>query len=263
MGSLPFILRAFWLLIVCLQLVVLTTMTVRRLFRDLPALYLYVFLNLCQTPIAYATFSLFGYQSWTTYYIGWISQAVVVSARWFVVCQLCYLMLGQFRGIWAITWRALIACGGIVLVVAIALGGHDFARLFNTFDLALELSIATVLAVFFAFARYYKVPVLPSLRSIGIAFCLYSCFRALNDAVLQKFLREYSSTWSLIDEVTYVATLALLVSAVILLRRLPAQNVLLLPANAYAAFVPHANEHLSALNDRLSELLNAKRPEKR
>lgn len=259
MGNLAFTLRAAWALIVCLQLIVLVTMTTRRQFRDLLALYIYVCLALCENPVLYAIYSLFGYQSWTAYYSGWIFQAVVVSARWFVVCQLCYLMLGQFRGIWGIAWRVLVACGGVVLAIAFTLGGHDIVRRVTTFDLSLELSIATVLAVFFAFARYYKVAMLPSLRSVGIAFCLYSCFRALNDAVLQKFLRDYSNTWTLLDEVTYIATLTLIASAVFLLHRLPTQNVRLLPAHVYAAYMPQVNERLIALNARLSEMLSAKR----
>ena len=258
MGNLAFIPRAMWALIVCLQVVVLVTMTARRQFRDLLALYLYICLALCENPVFYVIYSLFGYQSWTAYYAAWIFQAVVVSVRWLAVCQLCYLMLGQFRGIWGIAWRVLVACGVAVLAVAFLFGGHDVVRLVTTFDLSLELSIATVLAVFFAFARYYQVPIIASLRSIGIAFCLYSCFRALNDAVLQKFLHDYSNTWTLFDEVTYVATLALITSAVFILHRLPTQNVRLLPAHAYATFIPQANERLSALNARLSDMLNAK-----
>lgn len=256
MGNLPFILRSVWVLIVCLQLIVLVTMTARGLFRDLFALYAYVFLALCETPVLYAVYSYFGYRSWTAYYTAWILQAVVVAARWFVVCQLCHLILGQFRGVWGLALGILATCGAAVLILALAVGGHDVVRIVNTLDLSLELSIATVLAVFFAFARYYRVPVVSPLRSIGIAFCLYSSFRALNDAVLQKLLRGYSSTWNLFDEVTYVATLVLIAVAVFLLHRLPSRNVQLLPAHAYASFIPQANERLSSLNDRLSQLLS-------
>ncbi len=259
MGNLPFILRAVWALIVCLQLIVLAMMTARKQFRELPALYLYICLTLCETPFLYGIYSMFGYQSWTAYYAACISQAVAVAARWLVVCQLCYLMLGQFRGVWGIAWRVLVACGVAVLVVAFALGGHDVVRMVNTFDLAIELAIAAVLVVFFAFARYYKVQTLTSLRSMGIAFCLYSGFRALNDAILQRLLREYASTWTLLDEITYVATLSLIASAIFLLRRLPAQTVHLLPAQTYAVFMPQVNERLTALNERLGELLSTKR----
>ncbi len=263
MGNLAFIPRAAWAVIVCLQLIVLVTMTARRQFQDLLALYVYICLALCENPVMYAIYSVFGYQSWTAYYAAWIFQAVVVSARWLAVCQLCYLVLGQFRGIWGVIWRSLVVCGAAVLVLALALGGHDVVRVVSTFDLALELSIAAVLAVFFAFASYYRVAIVPSLRSIGIAFCLYSCFRALNDAVLQKFLRDYSNAWTLFDEVTYVATLVLIAAAVFLLHRLPRQKVTMLPAQAYAAYVPQANERLSALNTRLSEILSAKGPGRR
>jgi hypothetical protein len=260
MGNLSFILRAVWVLIVALQLIVLVTMTARGLFRDLSTLYVYICLELFETPIIYAVYTLFGYQSWTSYYTAWTFQAVTVAARWLVVCQLCYLILGRFRGVWNFSLAILGTCAGTVLILAFAVGGHDFVRIVNTFDLALELSIATTLAVFFAFARYYKISIVPALRSVGIALCLYSCFRALNDAVLQKLLREYANTWSLFDEITYVATLVLIAVAVFLLHRLPAQNVRLLPAHAYASFVPQANERLSSLNDRLGQMLRMKGP---
>ena len=263
MGNLSFILRAMWVLIVGLQLIVLATMTVRGLFRDLSALYVYICLALCETPIFYAVYSLFGYQSWTAYYTAWIFQAVTVSARWFVVCQLYYLILGRFRGLWSFALWILAGCGGAVLILALATGGHDVVRIVTTFDLALELSIATTLAVFLAFARYYKISIVPGLRSIGVALCLYSSFRALNDAVLQKLLREYASAWSLFDEITYFATLVLIAAAVFLLHRLPAQNVRLLSAHAYASFIPQANERLSSLNNRLGQMLNMKGPKQR
>jgi hypothetical protein len=144
------------------------------------------------------------------------------------------------------------------LLVALPLGRHDFVRLLSTFDLGLELSMATVLVGFFLFARYYRVEVQHSLRSIGIAFCLYSIFRAFNDSVLQTFLRNYSNTWNVVDEVTYIATLTLLGSAVYVLRSEDVRKVVLLPRTAYAELTPQVNERLKALNERLNRLLNSK-----
>jgi len=262
MGNLAPLLRVVWLLSVSLQVIGLLVMTVRKQLREFNALYIYLIIGLAQTPLMFAVYSLAGYQSWTAFRVGWISQAVVVFARWVAVCQLCQVMLSQFRGIWGVTWRALLFFGLATLGVAVSLGGHDFVRIITTFDMGIELSIATVLAAFFAFARYYQIHVLHSLRSMGVAFCLYSCFRALNDAILQKFLREYSNAWNLIDGVTYVATLALIVGAVYLLRDARQANVRLLSAAAYAAYMPAANARLLALNNRLSAVLKSKMSDK-
>jgi len=199
-----------------------------------------------------------GFGSWPAYWTAWISQAVIVTARWLAVCELCRNVMGQFQGIWALAWRVLAALGSLALLVALVLGRHDFVRLVSTFDLGLELSMATVLVGFFLFARYYRVEVQNSLRSMGIAFCLYSIFRAFNDSVLQTFLRNYSNTWNVVDEVTYIATLTLLGSAVYVLRSEDERKVVLLPRTAYAELAPQMNERLKALNERLNRLLNSK-----
>jgi len=147
--------------------------------------------------------------------------------------------------------------------LALLLGGHDFVRLVNTFDLSLECSMAAVLVVFFLFARYYRVVIHQSLRSMGIGFCLYSCFRAFNDSILQSALRSYSATWNLVDEVTYLATLVLFASAVYALQPRPVQKkVNLLSGDVYSEFIPHVNERLTRLNERLTQLLKSRAADK-
>lgn len=255
MGNMAFSLRLIWGGIVGLQIIVLAIMVRKKLFREFPCLFAYLVVALLQTPIIYLVYAVAGYQSWVAYRVGWTSQSVVVVARWFAVCELCYAILGQYRGIWALAWRALVAFGSASLFAALFWGGHDFIRLVSTFDLAIELSAATVMTVFFLFVRFYEVDVIAPLRSITLAFCLYSCFRALNDVVLQKFLRTYTETWNLTDEITYVATLVLIGSAVYLLRLPSVASVELLPQRVYASFMPQANVRLNVLNEKLRELL--------
>jgi hypothetical protein len=230
-------------------------MTGKKQYRDFPAIYLYLLIGLAESPLLYFVYLIRGFDSSAAYWTAWIAQAVVVLARWIAVCELCYSILGQFRGVWALTWRVLALFGAAALSVAILLGGHDYTRLINTFDLGLEFSIATVIVVFFAFTRFYDIYVLPSLRSIGIAFCLYSCFRAANDTVLQRLLHGYAATWSVVDGVTYLATLTLIASAVYVLHAQPERTVKLFPQQVYAQFMPPANERLAALNERLQELM--------
>src|SRR5689334_18993702 len=126
MGNLAISIKIAWLAAIALQLIVLATMTAKKQFRDFPALYGYILINLCQAALVYVIYSQFGYQSWTAYRTVWISQAVVVLARWIFVCQLCYIILGQFRGIWGVAWRVLLAFGAAALALAIWIGGHDF-----------------------------------------------------------------------------------------------------------------------------------------
>lgn len=257
MSHIALIQRALWLVTIGLQIAILLIMTGKRLYRNFPAIYCYLLIGLAESPLLYFVYQARGYESWGAYWTAWVSQGVVVLARWIAVCEVCHAILGQFRGVWALTWRVLAVSGAIALLAAVIFGGHDYARLINTFDLGLEFSIATVLVVFFSFTRFYDVAVSPALRSIGIAFCMYSCFRAFNDTVLQTFLGNYAGTWSMVDGVTYLATLTLICVAVYVYQAQQAKAINLLPGGAYAAFVPQANARLTALNERLRQILKA------
>ena len=252
------IVKVLWGCALALQLVVFAIMIRKKQYKEFPTIFSYILITLLQSPVLYLVYAIYGYGSWPAYWTGWISQGIVVIFRWAAVCELCHTILGQFRGIWGLAWRVLTVFGALALLTALVLGRHDFDRLISTFDLGLEFSIATVMVVFFLFARYYQVEVETSLRSIGVAFCLYSCFRSLNDIVLQTFWRNYAGTWSIIDQITYVATLILLGSAVYVLRPQTEHRIVLLPHTAYTQFAPQVNERLKALNDRLSQLLRSK-----
>jgi len=257
MSHIAFMQRALWLLTIGLQVAILLIMTGKRLYRNFPAVYCYLLIGLAESPLLYFVYQAKGYESSGAYWTAWVSQGVVTLARWIAVCELCRTILGQFRGVWALTWRVLAVIGTIALLAAVIFGGHDYARLINTFDLGLEFSIATVLVVFFVFTRVYDIGVSPPLRSMGIAFCMYSCFKAFNDTVLQTFLGNYAGTWGMVDGVTYLATLTLICAAVYVYQAQHAQTVNLLPSGTYAAFVPQANARLTALNERLRQILKA------
>ena len=254
--------KVLWGCALAVQLTVFGIMIGKKQYKEFPTIFSYVLISLLQSPVLYLVYSIKGYGSWTAYWMAWISQGIVVIFRWAAVCELCYAILGEFRGIWGLAWRVLAVFGVLALLTALLLGGHDFQHLINTFDLGLQFSIATVMVVLFLFARYYQVEVETSLKSIGIAFCLYSCFRSLNDTVLQTLWRNYAGTWTVIDEVTYVATLALIGSAVYVLRPQPKRRIVLLPQSTYAEFAPQVNERLWALNKRLNQLLSSKETEK-
>jgi len=254
----PVLHYVLWICNIALEVAVPFLMAWKRHYRTFPAIFLYLVINLLQAVVVYAVYLRKGYNSWPAFWTYWISQGVVVLARWTAVSELCRLILGQYKGIWALAWRVLAVLGGSAMLLALTLGGHNFVRIISTFDLSLEVSMGIVLLAFFFFAGYYKVVIENSLRTMAIAFCLYSLFRAFNDLVLQSFLRGYASTWNLVDETTYFATLMLLGSAVYLFGSVSIPRVVLLPRSAYAEIAPQINARLSLLNERLSEFLRSK-----
>ena len=258
MLALTNVMKVLWACALALQVAVLAIMIGKKQYKEFPFIFLYVLFGLLQSPVLYLVYAIYGFGSWPAYWTAWISQGVVLIFRWAAVCELCSTILGQFRGIWGRAWRVLTVFGALALLTALVLGRHDLKSLISTFDLGLQLSIATVMASFFLFARYYQVEVQTSLRSIGIAFCLYSCFRSVNDAVLQTLWRNYASTWTVLDQVTFAATLVLIGSAVYVLGSQPKRKIVLLPQTSYAQFAPQMSERLRILNERLDELLGPK-----
>lgn len=251
-------LKVLWVCGIALQLLILSMMAGKKLHHSFPAVFSYLIVGILQAPTMYVVYKTKGYSSWPAFWAGWISQAIIVAMRWLAACEVCRVVLGRFEGIWALTWRVLLVLGSVAMLLAFGLGGHNLVRIVTTFDLSLEVSMATVLLAFFLFAHYYKVMIQQSLRTMAIAFCLYSLFRAFNDLVLQAFLRSYAGTWNLVDEVTYLATLTLLGAAVYVLDSEAKHRVVLLPASTYSEFVPQVNERLQLLNERLRELVHSK-----
>src|SRR5215475_1605656 len=258
MGSLSLMARFLWGSSIALELLVLVIMTARRQYRQFPALYAYFLIGSLQAPVAYIVYAIYGYSSWPAYWTGWISQCVVVLARWGAVFEVCRTILEAFEGIWKLAARILTGLGITAMMIAVILSKHDFARLITTFDLGLEFSIACVLVGFFLFARYYDVDIQSPLRSMAVAFCLYSCFRALNDTILQNLMEIYASTWNLMDGVSYLATVILLASAMYVPRPVSGNKIKLLPRSTYWEMMPRIDERLIALNERLKQVFRSK-----
>src|SRR5215475_14673955 len=115
------ILKFLWFLGVGVQLALLALMVVKRVYTGFPAVLAYFIVSIFQAAVMYEIYAIKGFSSWAAFYVGWISQAVLVLTRWLAVCELCRTALGQFEGIWALAWRVLLVLGVVALVVALAL----------------------------------------------------------------------------------------------------------------------------------------------
>src|SRR5579859_110364 len=107
-NSMPALPKILWILNITLEVFLPFLMAWKRQYRSFPAIFAYLLINLTQAAVFYIVFSWKGYNSWPAFWTYWISQAVVVVARWTAVCELCLVILGQFKGIWALTWRVLL-----------------------------------------------------------------------------------------------------------------------------------------------------------
>lgn len=252
--------RIIWFLNVALQVCLLMLLVLRKDYRRFPAFCSYLAVNLLQFATFVTVFPRLGYASHAAWKIGWGSQGIVVVARAFAVGELCRHVLARYRGVWALGWRMLASIGVVVLAVAASFGRHDLQAGIVTLDLGSELAIAAVTAFLFAFAAYYDVPLAEPTRTMGIAFCLYSCSYVLNDLLLQHYLVKYRDVWNVAGMLAFLGSLLIWGWAFRRPAGAEAAKPVLLDAAVYRSLIPEVNRRLSGLNEQLSSFWKARSP---
>lgn len=229
----------------------------RRNYRVFPFFFLYVVLDFLHGIASLASYRIWGFTSVEAMRIAWGSQGFVVLARALAVAEICYRILGKYLGVWKLASRLLLAA--MVLVSLYAWGdsrGRWQLGVLNL-DRGLELAMATVIVLLFLFAVYYEVGVEPTVRMLTLGFFLFSCFRVLNDTILERWLHHYAGVWNYLGTVAFVATLLLWCWA---LRRTLPKNALepeLVSQGVYQVLSPEINARLKGLNEQLSHFWRA------
>jgi hypothetical protein len=223
----------------------------RKNWRIFPFFFLYALLNFFQGIVLLETYRIWGFRSAASMRVAWTAQGLVTLARAAAVAEICHRILARFRGIWGLAWRILAAAAALMSLYswAVSRGSWQFAIL--NLDRGLELVMASVIVLLFVFARYYEVVVEPAARTLAIGFFLYSCFRVLNDTVLEGWLHRYTTLWNLLGALAFLASM--LLWSWVFSRTLPgtAFEPELLPENLYRRVVPEINTRLDALNKQL------------
>jgi hypothetical protein len=218
-----------------------------------PIFFIYALLNFLQCFILFGSYEIWGFNSPGSERLAWGTQFFVTIARALAVVEICDRVLAKYRGIWALARRLLAAAGVVVLLCsgAIAKGSVHFAVL--NANRGMELTIASVIVIFFLFTRYYEIPVEPAVRTLAIGFFLYSCFYVLNITILEGRMHDYVTLWNMLGTLAFVATLVLWTWG---LRDRQPETTLepeLLSGGIYYEVAPEINERLRALNDHLSQ----------
>src|SRR5258708_18418601 len=246
--------QILWAVNTVMTVMLLALLAVRKSYRAYPAFTFYITMNLTQAALLYAVYRRWGYSSLASWGVAWGSQAAMIGARALAVIELCRHSLSQCPGVWALAKRILLLCAGLVLLYSGIAGRHQWQLALPSAERGLELSIATVIVVLFIFTRYYDVRIERADRSLATGFCLYSCFRALNDTIADRFLFGYSQLWSFLGMLAFFASLFLWSWAL----RKPLTVTLakenLLPHGIYESLTPQINMRLRALNEQLYRL---------
>jgi hypothetical protein len=245
--------QIMWALTTAASVLVLVLLVVRKNYRTYPAFAFYIFVNLALGISLFIIYRRLGFSSRAAWLYAWGMQAVAVGARALAVVEICRHLLSRYPGVWALVRRILLMSAGLVLLYSSLAARHQWQLALPSASRALELSIATVIVVLFLFVRYYDVRTGRVDRLLAIGFCLYSCFRAINDTIADRFLHVYAGLWSLLGMLAFLASLLLWTWA---LRRPQTEAVSeesLLPVGLYESTAPQINLRLRSLNERLSQ----------
>jgi len=261
LAELPLLTLATWGSATLLTLICLCELFVHGQYRFYRLFTTYLMINLLQAVLGVLLYQNYGFDSRSAWYAIWTSQGVVVVARALAAAEICYLTLGNYKGVWALAARILTGCGALVVSLALIFGRHAYHFAVLILEIGLEASIATGIVGLFLFARYYGIQIVPATQRLGLGLGLLSCCKILNDVVVERFAKSYESTWTSVSLLLFVGVLLIWMWAL----REPV--VLTLPeprlraAQAYASLMPQVNQRLRDLNEELTRLWRLESPE--
>jgi hypothetical protein len=244
--------NSLWAATFGMEAALLILLLVRRQYREYPFFSAYILGTLLQSAVLFFSYWRWGFDSHISVRIAWISQGLVVALRGLVVVELCRRLVGPYRGIWALTWRILLACAVVVLSYSLLVPQFSMNVAVVNADRGLELTIATVVVVLFLFASYYGIVPETRIHFLAVGLCLYSCFYVLNDSFLERWMESFSNAWNFMGLVSFLASMAVWFWGFRKQEVTKASRVVLLPRAIYKSLSPQLNLQLQQLNDRLS-----------
>jgi hypothetical protein len=270
-----------WWLTLGFEAMLFSLVCARGLQRRLPFFAAYAALLVMGTLATQTVYLLFGFRSAPYYYANWITIGVDVLARSLVVAELCGYELRAYRGIWALTWRALLVLAALLVANATVDAWGQPNRI-AIYGLAIErdadISAVIILAALLLIRKHYGFSLDPLSKSIAVGILFLCAANTLNNTLLRNAFTEYLSFWffteyapfwsqmkSQVERINemwnFIRFSSFMVSMGIwsyALRRplpAPAKDPVLLPAEVYRELSPALNLRLRAFNDRLQELL--------
>jgi len=263
---------AIWIVGELLAFLVCALAYRRRLYRRLPFFTAYMTALAAESVVLWTVYRAFGYGSWAAYDVAWTSNAILLTGRGLIIGELCFRLLREYRGIWALAWRILLAVSSLFVLNA-AIESISQPYWLDTFvltlDRDLELAAAGVLIALLLIGRYYQLDLDPLERRIAAGLFVWSITIVITNAVMvhavathlpgwngyHAWIQQTQSLWTAARILPSVSVLG--VWAVTLAQPVPAARPapVLLPASAYRELSPAVNMGLRAFNARLLEFL--------
>jgi hypothetical protein len=273
-------LALYWLTL-GLQIVLCALVYVRNLQRRLPFFAAYVTWLVTKTSALLFVYHYYGFRSPGAYYAYWFTTGVDLIARSLAIAELCRYELRAYRGIWALTWRALAVLALLLLGHAAvdAWGQPDRLVIYGlTLERDLGISSIVILLAVLIVSNYYGLSLDPVQEWLATGMFFFCAVEVVNNSMLREtftthlfpwFFSRYMDSWSAMrpaveranawwnDIRSYAFMVSMAIWCVGLRKPLsaPARKPLLLPSEVYGELSPAINLRLRAFNDRLQEIL--------
>ena len=258
MGEIIPLEQFLWGVAVFLKTTLVVLLLYRKNNRIYPYFFAYALVTLLHDPFLLVCYRIWGFRSPTALNLAWSTQGLVIVARALAVVEICWHVLGIYRGIWVLVWRSFLAVAGSVFLFSWVISRHQWQVAILNADRGIELALAAVLVVFVLFAHYYEIGMGPTDRFLAIGFVLFSCFSVLNNTLLERWLWGYATLWNLLGTLAFIATLLIWIWAVRKAQTKTGPVLVMLPSGAYEMLVPKINLRLKLLNRQLERFWHLK-----
>jgi hypothetical protein len=250
-----------WAVTTLLELVLMSYILLRKLYRLYPAFSAYVLATFFQGVLIFWSGRHWGELSMQYFNTAWSSQAAMICLRWLAVVEITRRVLAAYTGIWKLTSVILFILGISILIEAVVLSQNVWYYIVLNADRAVELCLAGFIVSMLVFARYYRLEMSNLDRQLVVGFCLFSCSWVILNSLFQGERNVFGAWWEFFQILSFLATLVVWIQAV----RSPVEvrqpaPVIVLPPAQYGELSGHLNTRLNLLNDRLNELFRLKGP---
>jgi hypothetical protein len=248
---------------ISLCLILLVAVFSRRLYRQLLFLTAYVIL-LTPAVLVWVWLShspLLNTRGGFLYY--WTANSILTFLRLFILAEICWRVLHEYRLVWTLAWRALAGVAALLILVTayfLMHNSHDYQAFILTVQQGLDFTQAVLLLMLLSIGMYYQIKISPLYRLVLVASCIYSAVQLTNSQLGRYTKVPTNSLFDFVQHFTFILMLGIWVWAVWRWADLPEQPAKRIQQATYDQLASLIHARLTLPNENLSKMLR-RRPE--
>lgn len=235
-----------------------------KLARTLKSVVVYVVFACLQTAWMYSigpvpkTYTDPGFYFY--FYSYWISGFMLSFLRFYVILEICKLVLQDYAAVKMFAWRILSTVATIMFSLTAYFAvrnAHHPGRLVLTFQQTTDLSFAVLLLTLMSLGVYYNMNIHSFYRRILIGSCIYSAEQVFSGELLRIPVHVTNSVFDFTARFSWLLMMAIWSSAVWRWGGASISQPELIPQTIYDDLAPRVHNRLRELNNKLATLAQA------